>query len=444
MRASYARANGNGVAETVQTTITPAGIRGTVCVPGDKSISHRSLMFGALAAGASRARNVADSADCRATRRIVQALGARVSDLAPGEIMIESPGLDGLVEPADVLDAANSGTTTRLMAGILAGRPFYSVITGDGSLRARPMRRIVEPLTAMGATILGRDGGRLLPLTIQGAALRAIDYTLPVASAQVKSAILLAGLHAEGTTRVREPAPSRDHTERMLAYLDVPLRYGDGYAEIDGGAAPRPFTIDVPGDISSAAFFLGAASIVPESAITLPDVGVNPTRTGVIDALQAMGAELSVTEDRSDGPEPVATLRVSTARLHATEIGGALIPRLLDELPLLALVATQARGRTVVRNAEELRVKESDRIATTAGELRRLGANIAETPDGFIVEGPTRLRGARCQSHGDHRIAMMLAVAGLIAEGETTIEGAECVEVSYPGFFGELAALSAH
>ncbi len=424
-------------------TIRAASVRGTVRVPGDKSISHRALMFGALAQGVSRARNVADSADCGATRRIVEALGARVRDAAPGELEIEGPGLAGLSEPADVLDAANSGTTTRLMAGILASRPFYSVLTGDASLRARPMARVVEPLARMGATFLGRDGGRLLPLTVRGGPLQAIDYRLPVASAQLKSAILLAGLGATGTTRVREPAPSRDHTERMLRYLGAPVRYAEGAAEIEGGAPLRPFDLDVPGDVSSAAFFLAAALLAPESLLTLPGVGANATRTGALDALRAMGGDVAATAEETDGPEPVATLTARSSPLRGTEIGGALIPRLLDELPLLALVATQARGRTTVRDAAELRVKESDRIATTAGELRKLGADIVETPDGFIVEGPTRLRGARCRSHGDHRIAMMLAVAGLIADDETTIEDAACVEVSFPGFFDALQLVMA-
>ncbi len=357
-------------------TIRPSSVRGTARMPGDKSISHRALMFGALAAGTSRARNVADSADCRATRRIVEALGARVQDGAPGEVQIEGPGLAGLHEPADVLDAANSGTTTRLMAGILATRPFYAVITGDASLRSRPMARVVEPLSAMGATILGRDGGRLLPLTIKGGALRAIDYALPVASAQVKSAVLLAGLGAEGATRVREPAPSRDHTERMLEYLGASLRHDEGGVTVEGGATLRPFSLDVPGDVSSAAFFLAAGLLAAESAVTIPHTGVNNTRTGVVDVLQAMGGSVGVTPEPVDGPEPVATLSAQTSRLQATEIGGALIPLLLDELPLLALVATQAQGRTVVRDATELRVKESDRIATTAQELRRLGADV--------------------------------------------------------------------
>jgi 3-phosphoshikimate 1-carboxyvinyltransferase len=429
---------------TLDKTIRPGAVHGTVRMPGDKSISHRALMFGALAEGASRARNVADSADCRATRRIIQMLGARVRDIAPGELEIEGPGLANLTEPADVLDAANSGTTTRLMAGILASRPFYSVISGDASLRGRPMARVVEPLTRMGAAITGREGGRLLPLTITGGSLRAIDYRLPVASAQVKSAVLLAGLGAAGTTRVREPAPSRDHTERMLRYLGAPVRDVEGAVEVDGGATLRPFSLDVPGDISSAAFFLAAGLLAPESAVTIPGVGANTTRTGVLDALRAMDGEVAVTEEETSGPEPVATLTARSSRLRGTEIGGALIPRLLDELPLLALVATQARGQTVVRDAAELRVKESDRIATTAGELRRLGADITETPDGFIVQGPTPLRGARCQSHSDHRIAMMLAVAGLIAEGETVIEGAECVEVSFPGFFDVLQSVVSH
>src|SRR5205085_2587919 len=270
--------------------------------------------------------------------------------------------------------------------------------------------------------------------------LHAIDYALPVASAQVKSAVLLAGLGAEGTTRVREPAPSRDHTERMLAYLGAPVRCTEGIVQVEGGATLRPFNLDVPGDISSAAFFLAAGLLAPESAVTVPRVGVNDTRTGVLDVLRAMDATLTIVHEQADGPEPVATVACSTSRLRGTKIGGALIPRLLDELPLLALVATQAHGRTVVRDAAELRVKESDRIATTVGELRRLGAAITETADGFIVEGPTRLHGAHCQSHGDHRIAMMLAVAGLIAEGETVIEGAECVDVSFPGFFDALAS----
>lgn len=400
-------------------------------------------MFGALAAGTSHARNVVDSADCRATRRIVQALGVSITDVAPGEVSIHGDGLAGLREPDDVLDAANSGTTTRLMAGILATRPFYSIITGDASLRARPMRRVVEPLAQMGATIMGRDGGGLLPLSIRGGLLRGIDYAMPVASAQVKSAILLAGLAAEGTTRVREPAPSRDHTERMLRHLGAPIRVDDGTIELAGGGTLRPFRLDVPGDVSSAAFFLAAGLLAPESAVTLPGVGVNETRTGVLDALRAMGGAVTVSERDESGPEPMATLSAATSALQGIEIAGELIPRLLDELPLLALVATQAHGCTVVRDAQELRVKESDRIATTAGELRRLGAAIEERPDGFVVEGPTRLRGARCQSHGDHRIAMMLAVAGLVAAGETTVEGAECVEVSYPGFFDALASLVA-
>ncbi len=434
-------------------TIRPVSVRGTVRVPGDKSVSHRALMFGALARGTSHARNVADSADCRATRRIVQALGARVRDLAPDELEIESPGLDGLTEPSDVLDAANSGTTTRLMAGILATRPFYAVITGDASLRARPMARVTEPLARMGATFMGRDGGRLLPLSVRGGGLRAIDYTVPVASAQVKSAVLLAGLGAAGTTRVREHTPTRDHTERMLEYLGASVRHGEGIVEVDGlgpGVALRPFQLDVPGDISSAAFFLAAASLAPESRLALPGVGVNPTRTGVLDVLAAMGAALTVTPEHQQaageagqsGPEPVATLLARSSRLQATTIGGALVPRLVDELPLLALVATQAHGRTVIRDAAELRVKESDRIETTTRELRRLGADVTATPDGFIVDGPTPLRGARCHSYGDHRIAMMLAVAGLVARGETIVEGAECVEVSFPGFFDALAALT--
>ncbi len=423
--------------------LTTGPVRGTVRVPGDKSVSHRALLFGALAAGVSRASNVADSADCRATRRIVTALGATVRDLAPGDVEIEGPGLDHLREPADVLDAANSGTTTRLMLGVLASRPFYAVLTGDHSLRARPMARVVEPLTRMGATFMGRDGGRLLPLSVHGGPLHAIDADLPVASAQLKSAVLLAALAANGSTRVREPAPSRDHTERMLRHLGVDLRPLDRGVVLYGPARPRSFTLDVPGDISSAAFFLAAAVLAPESTLTLPGVGVNPTRTGILDVLRAMGATIEETSDGGAGPEPTATLTVRSSALSSVEVGGDLIPRLLDEAPLIALLATQARGRTIIRDAAELRVKESDRIATTAHELQRLGATVATTPDGLIVDGPTPLRGARCQSHGDHRIAMMVAVAALIAEGETFLDGAECVEVSYPGFFEVLNGVAA-
>jgi len=423
--------------------LTTGPVRGVVRVPGDKSVSHRVLLFGALAAGVSHASNVADSADCRATRRIITALGATVRDLAPGDVEIEGQGLDHLREPADVLDAANSGTTTRLMLGVLASRPFYAVLSGDRSLRARPMARVVEPLTRMGATFMGRDGGRLLPLSVRGGPLHAIDADLPVASAQLKSAVLLAALAAYGSTRVREPAPSRDHTERMLTHLGVDLRPIEGGVVLYGPARPRPFKLDVPGDISSAAFFLAAAVLAPESTLTLPGVGVNPTRTGIIDVLRAMGATIEETSDGQVGPEPIATLTARSSALSGVEVGGDLIPRLLDEAPLIALLATQARGRTVIRDAAELRVKESDRIAATAHELQRLGATIATTPDGLIIDGPTPLRGARCESHGDHRIAMMVAVAALIAEGETFLDGAECVEVSYPGFFEVLNGVAA-
>ncbi len=417
-------------------------LRGHLRVPGDKSISHRVLLLGAIGEGLTRIEGFLPAADCLATLRCVQALGVKVERISPESLLVHGRGMGSLQEPLEILDCGGSGTTMRLLSGILAGRPFYSVLTGNAQLLQRPMERIAQPLRRMGATILGRDGGRLPPLTIQGGDLRGIDYALPVASAQVKSTVLLAGLQAEGRTVVREPGPARDHTERMLAAMGADIRV-DGRTII---LNPRPsplghLHITVPGDVSSAAFFIVAACLIPRSDLTIASVGVNPTRTGLLEALRAMGADLTLENERDAGGEPVADVVARTSELRGVEVGGEWIPRLIDELPILAVAATQAKGRTVVRDAAELRVKETDRVATTVEELRKLGAEIEARPDGFIVEGPTELRGARVESHGDHRLAMSLAVAGLLARGETVVSDTECIADSFPGFERVLAGL---
>jgi 3-phosphoshikimate 1-carboxyvinyltransferase len=417
-------------------------LAGRVIIPGDKSISHRAALFGALATGTTRIRGFLPANDCLSTLQIVRALGVPVI-YSWEEVVVEGHGPDGLIEPDRPLFCGGSGTTMRLLSGILAGLPFYSMLDCNAQLRRRPMARVAEPLRRMGATILGRQGGKLAPLSIQGGGLRGIEYATPVPSAQIKSALLLAGLFAEGTTTVRESSPSRDHTERMLAAMGVPVDTGTPGAISVTRSALQPLTITVPGDISSAAFLLCAGAIVPGTEIRLDGVGVNPTRTGVIDVLRAMGAEIQEAAPREEHGEPVADLIVSARPLRGTGIAGALIPRLIDELPVLAVAATQAEGVTEVRDAAELRVKETDRIATVAEELGKLGARIEPLPDGFRVYGPTPLHGAAVSSHGDHRLAMALAVAGLVAEGETVIQGSACIDDSYPGFAAALAALGA-
>lgn len=422
----------------------PPSIRATIRVPGDKSVSHRAALLGALAQGPSVIENFLPAADCRATLACLEALGVRCT-LTEGDISllrVEGGGLASLHEPAGVLDAANSGTTARLLAGALAGQPFFSVLTGDESLRSRPMERVVEPLRRMGAQLWGREGDTRLPLAIRGSVLHGVTYSSPVASAQVKSSVLLAALFAEGETVVTEPAPSRDHTERMLAALGVEVRSeGCSVRLKPPRGALEPLKMRVPGDISAAAFWLVAGAAHPDAEVYLPAVGVNPTRDGVLEVLAAMGADLDVTPREAQGGEPVADLRVRSSRLRAVEIGGALVPRCIDELPVLALAATQAEGETVIRDAAELRVKESDRIAATAEGLRTLGAEVEELPDGLRVRGPTPLRGGRCSARGDHRMAMTLAVAGLLSRDEVVVEGAESVAISYPGFWPEVAGL---
>ncbi len=412
-------------------------VRGAVRVPGDKSISHRALMLTSIADGASSIRGLAASRDVASTARCLRALGASIDDNGATAIRIAGQGRDGLREPTGALDAGNSGTTLRLLSGLLAGQPFPTTITGDGSLRRRPMGRIIDPLRAMGIHLDSDDGHA--PLAIHGGQPHGIRYELPVASAQVKSCLLLAGLYTHDATAVVEPEPSRDHTERMLRGMGVELTQDGDTITLRGCRELAPMELSVPGDVSSASFLVAAAVLVPEADLTLRYVGVNPTRTGILDVLQSMGAEIDILDEREAGNEPVADLRVvSQGTLRATEIGGSLIPRLIDELPLLAVVATQADGQTAIRGASELRHKETDRIHAVVDNLRRMGVELEERQDGLVIEGPQRLQGAQVQSYEDHRIAMAFAIAGLVAEGPTTIEGAAWVDVSFPGFFDTL------
>jgi 3-phosphoshikimate 1-carboxyvinyltransferase len=410
------------------------GLSGRVQLPGDKSISHRALILGGIADGVSRVENFLPSADCVATMSLMRALGVEIEEESPTTLVVHGRGLRGLREPDDVLDCARSGTSMRLLAGLLAGQPFLSVLSGDGQLLRRPMGRIIEPLGQMGAQVLARDGGRLPPLAIHGGSLHGIEYALPVASAQVKSALLLAGLYAEGPTTLSVPGPARDHTERMLQAMGVSISGTNRRMQVDPAERLEAVEMTVPGDMSSAAFLLVAATLVPGSEIMVQGVGVNPTRTGLLDVLAAMRADVVPQNERMVSGEPVADLAVRSAELRGAGVGGALVVRAIDEFPVLAVAATQAHGDTIVRDAAELRVKETDRIATTVEELRRMGAQIEARPDGFAVHGPTPLRGAEVHSHGDHRLGMALAVAGLVARGETLVRDTECIGDSFPGF----------
>ena len=429
-----------------RTVRRPARLRGTVQLPGDKSVSHRMALLGALASGPTKVRRFLPAEDTLATLNCLRELGVewQIDEEAPGVASLEvaGRGLRGLREPADVLDAGNSGTTLRLLAGVLAGQPFASVLTGDASLRSRPVDRIVEPLRLMGAQLFARDGDKRPPLSIRGGALSGIHYQLPVASAQVKSAILLAGLFADGETVIEEPLPTRDHTERLLRAMGVDLRREGPGVRMAPPASLAPLELEVPGDISTAAFWLVAAAVHPDAEIVLQGVGVNPTRTGLLDVLSMMGATIDIGEQRMMGEEPVADITVRSSELRGVEVAGELIPRLIDEIPALAVAAAFADGQTVVRDAAELRVKESDRIATITRGLQRLGAVIEEREDGFVIEGRRGLQGAVVNGSGDHRLTMALAVAGLLADGETTIEDGEAVAVSYPRFWHDLEQLA--
>jgi 3-phosphoshikimate 1-carboxyvinyltransferase len=421
-------------------------VDGTVAVPGDKSISHRALILGSLAAGRSYVGNLSPAADVESTASCLRACGAAVRPFGDGRVSMDGSGMGrSLRSPASILDCGNSGSTMRLLAGVLAGHDLNATLDGDPSLRRRPMARVADPLRRMGAVIDTAVDGRP-PLAIQGrAVLRPIDYAAPVASAQLKSAVLLAGLAADGPTSVVEPSPSRDHTERMLRMCGVGVAVVDG--KITLHPAPlQPFGLRVPGDLSSAAFFLALAAGRRGWRITCPNVTLNPGRTGILDALAAMGARISVDdEEPAGGVEPVGSVTVEGADLHGTVIAGDLVPRCIDEIPVLAVLATQCEGVTQIRDAAELRIKESDRIALVAQGLRALGADCEELPDGLVITGPTPLRPAAVDSDGDHRLAMAWGVAGTLAlpgAGVTVIDGAEAVSVSYPAFFDDLAQLT--
>lgn len=416
-------------------------LTGTVRVPGDKSISHRALIFSALADGKSRITRFLPSLDCRSTAACLVRLGVRLEWHGATTVVVHGRGFDGLREPEDVLDAGNSGTTMRLLAGLLAGRPFHSILTGDDSLRKRPMARVAGPLGLMGCGIRGREGGRFAPLSIAGGRLHGIRYVLPVASAQVKSCLMLAGLQARGVTRLLEPSPTRDHSERMLTCMGAPVTVNQGEIRLRACSKLAPLNLAVPGDISSALFLVVAATLIPGSRLTIADVGLNPTRTAALDVLKRMGATLESKPLEERGGEPVGRIQVTGSPLRATRIAGAEVPGLIDEIPILAVAATQAAGRTVIRDAGELRVKESDRIAVVVEELSRMGARIRALPDGMIIDGPTPLHGAVCSSHGDHRIGMALYVAAQVARGHTTILDPGAMDVSFPGFDGLMRRL---
>jgi len=415
-------------------------LRGTVTIPGDKSISHRALMLGAIASGETEITGLLLGDDPRSTASCFQALGATISDLNSEKVVIQGAGI--LQEPLDILDAGNSGTTLRLMLGILASQPgkFFAV-TGDSSLRARPMKRVVEPLRQMGAMIWGRHNDTLAPLAIHGQALRPLTYHSPIASAQVKSCLLLAGLHTEGITTITEPTLSRDHSERMLRAFGAELEADPELCQvkITGPGQLQGQRVTVPGDISSAAFWLVAGAITPDSELFLPNVGVNPTRTGILDVLTAMGANIETENLRLVTGEPVADLRVRSSQLQATVIAGKILPRLIDEIPILAVAAAVAKGTTVIKDAAELRVKESDRLQAVATQLGKMGVTITELPDGLEITGGARLQGAEVDSWGDHRMAMSLAIAALNAQGPTTIHRGAAATVSYPNFTQSLA-----
>ena len=431
-------------------TITPGRpLQGTISVPGDKSITHRAIILTALANGVSRVARYCRGEDCLNTMRAFQALGVRIDETVE-ELQVHGKGFWGLTEPSVPIDCGNSGTGIRLLTGLLAGQDFFTVLTGDESIRRRPMGRVVKPLRQMGATIAGRKGGELAPLAVIGSRLRAINYVSPVASAQIKSALLLAALFAEGTTSFTEPRLSRDHTERLFKFFGIAIRREGTTLMINGrppvgwNATPR---MVVPGDLSAAAFFIVGATIVPGSDVTIQHVGVNPTRTGLLEVMTRMGADIQLLNRREEAGEPVADIRVKSARLHGAAIGSDLIPQTIDEFPILCAAAAVAEGETIISGAEELRVKESDRIATMSAELRAMGAQITEQPDGMVVRGlgttdaNGRLQAARGRSHGDHRVAMSLAIAGLTASAPTVIDETDCIETSFPDFHRTLLEL---
>ena len=416
-------------------------LKGTVKVPGDKSITHRAIMLSALAEGESRVDGFLSAEDCLHTMAAFQAMGIRI-EREKEALRIHGRGIRGLKEPRDVIDTGNSGTCMRLLMGLLSGQLFFCVLTGDSSLRQRPMRRVVDPLREMGAVILGREDSNLPPLAIHGSPLRAVEYTVPMPSAQVKSALLLAGLYASGKTTVQEPAKSRDHTERILRYFGVEVEEQGLSCSLVGPAFLQAREVQVPGDISSAAFLMVAASVVKGSELQILDVGLNPTRTGILEILLQMGADIRVEDRREFCGEPVGNLIIRASSLRGVVIKGDQTLRALDEFPILCVAAALATGETTILDASELRVKETDRISTMVQELGKMGVQIEEFEDGVRIVGRGRLQGVTCDSHGDHRVALALSVAGLAAKGETLVRNPECVEVSFPGFYSLLGNLA--
>lgn len=415
-------------------------LRGAVAVPGDKSISHRALILGCLAQGITTITGILPSADPQSTAQCLRDLGHSISPLNEGTVAVQ-PG--EWQEPAQVLDCGNSGTTMRLLLGLLAGRAGqFFTLTGDASLRSRPMERVITPLSQMGAQVWGRKSGTRAPLAVQGQSLKPITYTSPIASAQVKSAILLAGLGCDGLTQVREPIPSRDHTERLLRALGADITWEHGLVTLRGGAQLRGQPVVVPGDMSSAAFWLVAGAIIPGADIVLTNVGVNPSRTGILEVLEAMGARITCHNQRIVAGEPIADIQVQYSALEGVAVGGALIPRLIDEIPILTVAAAFAQGKTVIRDAAELRVKESDRLTAMATQLARLGVVVEEYPDGLTIHGgASALVGTELQTYDDHRIAMALAIAALRAQGTSQLAPSGCVQISYPQFWETLQHL---
>jgi 3-phosphoshikimate 1-carboxyvinyltransferase len=424
---------------TMDKLIKPAkALNGTIKIPGDKSISHRAIMFGSLAKGDTEVSGFLTGADCLSTIDCFRKLGIDI-EVNGDKVIVHGKGLHGLTAPREQLDCGNSGTTIRLMSGILAAQDFETVISGDSSIQKRPMRRIITPLSQMGAKIDSVDG--FAPLTIHGTKLHSMEYTMPVASAQVKSSILLASLFAEGTTVINEPVASRNHTEIILNYFGADIKNENGVITSTPVDELYAKPIIVPGDISSAAFFMVAGLIVPDSHIIIENVGVNPTRTGIIDALQAMGGYVKVINERTSGGEPVADIEVKYSKLHATELSGSIIPRMIDEIPVFAVAALVAEGTTIIRDATELKVKESNRIATMSEELAKMGAIVQETEDGMIIDGGQHISGGAVYSHLDHRVAMSCAVAALIGEESSLIKDADCVDISFPTFYSLLETL---
>ncbi len=416
-------------------------LKGTFFVQGDKSISHRAVMLASLARGTSEISGFLAGEDCINTVACMRKLGVVITPATitknTKKVVVQGAGLDGLHAPSEVLDVGNSGTSIRLLSGILAAQSFTTTITGDASIQKRPMDRVVKPLTEMGAKITGTYA----PLIIEGTRLTPVSYISPISSAQVKSCVLLAGLFCDGVTSVTEPLLSRDHTERMLSFFGANVERKGLTVSVQGDPILEGKRFTVPGDISSAAFFIVAALILPKAEVVIQNVGINPTRTGIIDVLRDMGADIVLEKEHEEAGEPVADIRVVSSRLSGTVIEGALIPRLIDEIPIIAVAAACAQGTTIIKDAKELRVKESDRIQTMVTELQKFGVNISARDDGMVIEGGRHLRAAACESYGDHRVAMSCAVAGLVAQGTTVVHNVDCIKTSFPGFFDFMKTL---